>query len=167
MRRVVFEFLPRLMYYPYMASIVGKKRGTATYYYLVESARVDGRPRIVSQEYLGTAEELAAAMRGGGPPPGRAAAVHGDVPGAGGTEPAGRAVFEGRVRGLVEDHRRGPVHQDPRSGAGPPPVLGRDARRHPGATGEDQPDDRGADRAVLWRGRLLGCAGHDQFRHLH
>jgi transposase len=49
-----------------MASIVGKKRGRATYYYLVESARVDGRPRIVSQEYLGTAEELAAAMRGGG-----------------------------------------------------------------------------------------------------
>jgi transposase len=49
-----------------MASIVGKKRGGATYYYLVESARVDGRPRIVSQEYLGTAEELAAAMRGGG-----------------------------------------------------------------------------------------------------
>lgn len=55
-----------VLYYPYMASIVGKKRGTATYYYLVESARVDGKPRIVSQEYLGTAEELAAAMRGGG-----------------------------------------------------------------------------------------------------
>jgi len=49
-----------------MASIVGKKRGKATYYYLVESARVNGKPRIVSQEYLGTAEELAAAMRGGG-----------------------------------------------------------------------------------------------------
>ena len=49
-----------------MTSIVGKKRGKATYYYLVESARVDGKPRIVSQEYLGTAEELAAAMRGGG-----------------------------------------------------------------------------------------------------
>jgi transposase len=55
-----------VMYYPYMASIVGKKRGGATYYYLVESARVGGKPRIVSQEYLGTAEELAAAMRGGG-----------------------------------------------------------------------------------------------------
>ncbi len=55
-----------VMYYPYMASIVGKKRGKATYYYLVESARVDGKPRIVSQEYLGTADELAAAMRGGG-----------------------------------------------------------------------------------------------------
>ena len=49
-----------------MASIVGKKRGEATYYYLVESARVHGKPRITSQEYLGTAEELAAAMRGGG-----------------------------------------------------------------------------------------------------
>ena len=56
----------RLVYYPYMASIVGKKRGEAIYYYLVESARVNGKPRIVSQEYLGTAEELAAAMRGGG-----------------------------------------------------------------------------------------------------
>ena len=55
-----------VMYYPYMASIAGKKRGTATYYYLVESARVNGQPRIISQEYLGTAEELAAAMRGGG-----------------------------------------------------------------------------------------------------
>src|SRR5487761_1866309 len=58
--------MPVLVYYPHMASIVGKKRGRATYYYLVESARVDGQPRIVSQEYLGTAEELAAAMRGGG-----------------------------------------------------------------------------------------------------
>ena len=56
----------RIVYYPYMASIVGKKRGGSTYYYLVESARVNGQPRIVSQEYLGTAGELAAAMRGGG-----------------------------------------------------------------------------------------------------
>jgi transposase len=58
--------VPEVAYYPYMASIVGKKRGRATYYYLVESARVNGKPRIVSQEYLGTAGELAAAMRGGG-----------------------------------------------------------------------------------------------------
>jgi len=55
-----------VVYYPYVASVVGKKRGGSTYYYLVESARVGGKPRIVSQEYLGTAEELAAAMRGGG-----------------------------------------------------------------------------------------------------
>ncbi len=57
-----------IVYYPYMASIVGKKRGAATYYYLVESARVDGKPRITSQEYLGTAQEVAAVMRGGGRP---------------------------------------------------------------------------------------------------
>jgi transposase len=62
----VLVFVRPRVYYPYMASIVGKKRGEATYYYLVESARVGGKPRIVSQEYLGTAEELAAAMRGGG-----------------------------------------------------------------------------------------------------
>ena len=63
---LVLVFVRLRVYYPYMASIVGKKRGGATYYYLVESARVGGRPRIVSQEYLGTAEELATAMRGGG-----------------------------------------------------------------------------------------------------
>jgi len=62
----VLAVVRSLVYYPYMSSIVGKKHGDATYYYLVESARVGGRPRIVSQEYLGTAEELAAAMRGGG-----------------------------------------------------------------------------------------------------
>src|SRR5260221_5721641 len=55
-----------MLYYPYMASIVGKKRGNATYSCLVESARVNGEQRIVSQEYLGTAEELAGAMRGAG-----------------------------------------------------------------------------------------------------
>ena len=43
-----------------------EETGRATCYYLVESARVGGKPRIMSQEYLGTAEELATAMRGGG-----------------------------------------------------------------------------------------------------
>lgn len=47
-----------------MPSIVGKKRGNKTYYYLVESARVDGKPRIVSQEYLGSAEEVMARLSG-------------------------------------------------------------------------------------------------------
>jgi transposase len=37
---------------------VGKKRGNQTYYYLVESARVDGKPRIVAQEYLGSAQNV-------------------------------------------------------------------------------------------------------------
>jgi transposase len=47
-----------------MASIVGKKRGNQTYYYLVESARVDGKPRIVDQQYLGSAEEVMARLSG-------------------------------------------------------------------------------------------------------
>ncbi|MDA8381148.1 MAG: IS1634 family transposase [Actinomycetota bacterium] len=45
-----------------MASIVGKKQGGRTYYYLVESARVGGKPRIVSQRYLGSATEIAARL---------------------------------------------------------------------------------------------------------
>lgn len=47
-----------------MASIVGKRRGDRTYYYLVESARVGGKPRIVSQQYLGSAEEVVARLSG-------------------------------------------------------------------------------------------------------
>lgn len=47
-----------------MPSIVGKRRGKRTYYYLVESARVDGEPRIVSQQYLGTAQEVMARLSG-------------------------------------------------------------------------------------------------------
>ena len=38
---------------PYMASLVAKKKGNKLYYYVVESARVDGQPRIVHQAYLG------------------------------------------------------------------------------------------------------------------
>ena len=47
-----------------MASIVGKKRGNQTYYYLVTSGRVDGKPRIVDQQYLGTSEEVMARLSG-------------------------------------------------------------------------------------------------------
>jgi len=49
-----------------MASIVGKKQGGQTYYYLVESARVNGKPRIVSQQYLGSAAEVTAKLAGTG-----------------------------------------------------------------------------------------------------
>jgi len=45
-------------------SIVGKRQGNHTYYYLVESARVGGKPRIVSQRYLGPAEEILARLEG-------------------------------------------------------------------------------------------------------
>ena len=42
-----------------MASLIAKKKGNKLYYYVVESARVDGKPRIVHQAYLGTAEKVA------------------------------------------------------------------------------------------------------------
>jgi transposase len=52
------------VYYLNVPSIVGKRINGKTYYYLVESARVDGKPRIVSQQYLGSAEEVTAKLRG-------------------------------------------------------------------------------------------------------
>jgi hypothetical protein len=45
-----------------VASVIGKRVNGKTYYYLAESGRVDGKPRIVAQRYLGTAEEIGAAM---------------------------------------------------------------------------------------------------------
>jgi transposase len=50
-----------------MASLVGKQLRGRTYYYLVESARVAGKPRIVAQQYLGSAEEVAARLSQAGP----------------------------------------------------------------------------------------------------
>ena len=50
-----------------MASLVGKRRGGRTYYYLVESARVAGKPRIIAQQYLGSGEELATRLSQTGP----------------------------------------------------------------------------------------------------
>ena len=159
-----------------MASLYPKKIGGKTYWYLREMARVDGKPKMVSERYLGTAAEIAAAVEGR-----EAAALpertrhlaFGDVAAAwgvledlgiaaiideaAGPRPAGQPLSTGTylalaalnrlvapcskagVRGLVEDHRRGPVHQDPGRRAGSPPVLGRDARGHPGAAGTGQP----------------------------
>jgi hypothetical protein len=46
-----------------MASLYPKKIGGHTYWYLREMARVDGRPKMVSERYLGTAAEVAAAVQ--------------------------------------------------------------------------------------------------------
>jgi len=46
-----------------MPSLVAKKKGNQLYDYVVESARLDGKPRIVHQAYLGTAEKRAAMVR--------------------------------------------------------------------------------------------------------
>jgi transposase len=54
------------MYYPHMPTVIEKRRADGrVYYYLVESARVDGKPRIVSQQYLGSAAEIAEKLAGG------------------------------------------------------------------------------------------------------
>jgi transposase len=54
-----------------MSSLIGKRIGGQTYYYLREVARVGGKPKIVSQRYLGKAEDIAAAMEGATVLPGR------------------------------------------------------------------------------------------------
>ena len=53
----------RILYYPIWHRLVAKKKGNKLYYYVVESARVDGKPRIVHQAYLGTAEKVAALVK--------------------------------------------------------------------------------------------------------
>src|SRR6266480_1219375 len=47
-----------------MSSLIGKRIGGQTYHYLREVARVGGKPKIVSQRYLGKAGDIAAAMDG-------------------------------------------------------------------------------------------------------
>ncbi len=60
---------------------MAKRQGGRRYYYLVESARVGGKPRIVSQRYLGSAEEVAARLSEAGPgePTGSRHLAFGDV----------------------------------------------------------------------------------------
>jgi hypothetical protein len=66
-----------------MASLVAKKKANTLYYYVVESARVDGKPRIVHQTYLGTAERVAALVKGRSAPlPLSATTIDFGLPGA-------------------------------------------------------------------------------------
>ena len=45
-----------------MASLYPKKIGGKTYWYLREMGRVDGKPKMISERYLGTAADIAAAV---------------------------------------------------------------------------------------------------------
>src|SRR5450755_4235812 len=47
-----------------MAWIIGKTIKGQTYYYLREVARVGGKPKVVSQRYLGKAADIEAAIDG-------------------------------------------------------------------------------------------------------
>jgi len=51
-----------------MASIIHKMKKGRPYYYAVQSARVNGKPRIVWQKYLGTVEAIVARTEGSKPP---------------------------------------------------------------------------------------------------
>jgi transposase len=66
-----------------MASLIQKKKANTTYYYVVESARVAGKPRIVHQTYLGTAERVASLVKDASAPvPLSATTVEFGLPGA-------------------------------------------------------------------------------------
>jgi len=54
-----------------MASIIGKTIKGQTYYYLREVARVGGKPKVVSQRYLGKAADIEAAVAGASATPDR------------------------------------------------------------------------------------------------
>src|SRR3990172_10212790 len=55
----------RSMWYDlYMASLTKKTFSGRTYYYLRETARVQGRPKVVKTTYLGRAEDIEAALKG-------------------------------------------------------------------------------------------------------
>jgi transposase len=77
------DALALIIVLPYMASIIAKKKANQLYYYVVESARVAGRPRIVQQTYLGTAERVAALVQDRAAPlPLSATAIDFGLPGA-------------------------------------------------------------------------------------
>jgi transposase len=66
-----------------MASLIKKKKANTIYYYVVESARVEGKPRIVHQTYLGTAERVASLIKDAtAPVPLSATTVEFGLPGA-------------------------------------------------------------------------------------
>ena len=80
-----------------MASIIGKTISGQTYYYLREVARVGGKPKIVSQRYLGKASEIEAAI-------GRRAGDAGPHP-APGLRGSGRGVVDARAHAGGGDRR--------------------------------------------------------------
>ncbi len=142
-----------------MASIVGKRRGKQTYYYLVESARVEGKPRIVSQQYLGSVEEVMAKLaetRCGAPARSAAQAVRG----------SGCGVVDAAATGRGRDRRRGGAPVRERGGVGGHlsrvgdcepggrPVLEAGVRRlvgHHGRTAVGEDSDRAAlDHRRFW-----------------
>jgi len=66
-----------------MAPLIKKRKGNQNYYFVAVSACVNGKPRIVSQTYLGTADRLAKLVRQEAAPlPLEATALELGLPGA-------------------------------------------------------------------------------------
>jgi hypothetical protein len=102
------ELCCRTLVLPYMAALIAKKKANKLYYYVVESARVDGKPRIVHQTYLGTAEKVAALVRDRtAPVPLEATAVDVGLPGALWLAAQRTGVFE-LLQSLWPEPRSGP-----------------------------------------------------------
>ena len=51
------------MTFRHMATLISKRKKHKLYYYVVDNARVQGRPRIVHPTYLGSPEKVAAQVR--------------------------------------------------------------------------------------------------------
>src|ERR1700686_4537718 len=91
-----------------MASLIKKKKANTIYYYVVESARVDGKPRIVHQTYLGTAESVARLVQDRtAPVPLSATTVDFGLPGALWLAAEKSGVFQ-LLRSLWPEPRSGP-----------------------------------------------------------
>ena len=52
-----------------MATITKRKVKGHVYYYLVEGKRIDGKSRLVTQQYLGRADQVVARLEGQVPEP--------------------------------------------------------------------------------------------------
>lgn len=60
--------LGEAMYYPTMASLIRKLKKGKAYWYAVECRRINGKPRIAWQKYLGRAEDILKATQAGTAP---------------------------------------------------------------------------------------------------
>jgi len=112
-----------------MASLIAKKKGNQLYYYVVESARVDGRPRIVHQAYLGSAEKVAALVKERSAPlPLEATSLEFGLPGALWLAAQRTGVFE-LLRSLWAASRSGPRRCISVAGRHPPCLPARTENR--------------------------------------
>src|SRR6266702_4653197 len=165
-----------------MASLYKKVISGKPYWYLREMGWVDGKPKMVSERYVGTAAEVEALLdaREERMLPGRtrhldfgavaaawglladlgAAAIIDEVTGPG---PSGLPLSPGTYLALAALNRV----VDPCFGAGSPPVLGRDARGARGGPGADRGEAGAGGVRPVRAGHQLGGPGHDELRHVH